>query len=480
MKDQYNPLYDPLMANNVCMNGQLLLLDLIEKIESYGKLIQSNTDGIFMKVKDMETVEQIKKVAAEWETRTRLDLEWEIFDKIYQKDVNNYIIIDTTTGKYKSKGSYVKKLSNIDYDLPILNKALVDYFVKSIPIEETIHNCNDLREFQKVVKVSKLYSYALHGEVKLPEKVLRVFASTDDDAKGVYKVKGENKIEKLASTPEKCFIYNDNVIGVKIPIHLDKQYYIDGANKRLSDFIDIDENSDKRNSMKDINNLVLKHNDFYDVLEEIFNNKIATRVELIKYTKLDMFSKFGKSKKIINYLEIFKLLYGKKSPKKKTILKLINDVTILNILENESDATETTYKQLNYEKSLRDIYCVLHNEDIYYGDKIRTQYKELGNINFIDPNVPLSNIYVIHVHEAKNVLLTAYSIQNGLILTLKIDRNIYSILGMKPGDIIEAKGFTKSWGSRLVGKDSTGKNMFEPDERKVEYWLTSYEIIDRC
>lgn len=38
-KDRNNPLYDPLMANNVCIAGQMLLLDLIEKIESYGKLI---------------------------------------------------------------------------------------------------------------------------------------------------------------------------------------------------------------------------------------------------------------------------------------------------------------------------------------------------------------------------------------------------------------------------------------------------------
>lgn len=58
-KDQYNGLYDPLMANNVCIAGQLLLLDLIEKVEPYCQLIQSNTDGIFMKVDTKEDVEKI-------------------------------------------------------------------------------------------------------------------------------------------------------------------------------------------------------------------------------------------------------------------------------------------------------------------------------------------------------------------------------------------------------------------------------------
>ena len=33
-KDKHNALYDPLMANNVCINGQLLIVDLLEKLEA--------------------------------------------------------------------------------------------------------------------------------------------------------------------------------------------------------------------------------------------------------------------------------------------------------------------------------------------------------------------------------------------------------------------------------------------------------------
>lgn len=228
MKDQYNPLYDPLMANNVCLAGQLLLLDLIEKIEPYCKLIQSNTDGLFMKVEKESDIDLIKEVAKEWETRTRLDLEWDVYEKIYQKDVNNYIIIDKDQ-KYKSKGAYVKKLNNLDYDLPIVNKAMIEYFTKDIPVEKTINECDQLREFQKISKVSNKYMYALYGEEKLPEKVLRVFASNDEDAKGVFKVKTEERIEKIGNTPPRCFINNDNVIDLKVPDYLDKEYYIEIA-----------------------------------------------------------------------------------------------------------------------------------------------------------------------------------------------------------------------------------------------------------
>lgn len=236
MKDKYNPLYDPLMANNVCIAGQLFLLDLIEKIEPYAQLIQSNTDGLFLKVKDMETVEKIKSIATEWEKRTRLNLEWEIFTRIYQKDVNNYVVIHED-GTYKSKGAYVKELGNLDYDMAIVNKALIEYFTKNIPVETTINNCHSLKEFQKIAKTSSKYLYAMHGSERINEKTFRVFASKDINDGGVFKVKSEGgKPEKIANTPEHCFIVNDDISSKRLSRKLDKQWYINIAKKRLEDF----------------------------------------------------------------------------------------------------------------------------------------------------------------------------------------------------------------------------------------------------
>lgn len=53
---------------------------------------------------------------------------------IYQKDVNNYFLVDRETGAVKAKGAYVKKLSDLDYDLPIVNRAISEYFAKTRPI----------------------------------------------------------------------------------------------------------------------------------------------------------------------------------------------------------------------------------------------------------------------------------------------------------------------------------------------------------
>jgi DNA polymerase len=236
MKDKNNQLFDPRQANRVCVYGQLLLLDLVEKLEPHCQIIQSNTDGVLIKMNRYEDYDLIDDIAYEWEQRTGLVLEFEEFRRVFQKDVNNYIVIDAD-GKYKSKGGYVKKLNNLDYDLPILNKALINYMVHDIPVEQTVNQCNELKEFQLVSKISGKYTTILHGDQEVFEKCIRIFASKLESDKGVVKVHATTgRPAKIPNSPENCFIYNDEVNGVKVPKKLDKQWYINFALKRLTDF----------------------------------------------------------------------------------------------------------------------------------------------------------------------------------------------------------------------------------------------------
>jgi DNA polymerase elongation subunit (family B) len=135
-KDKFNQLFDPLMANNVCITGQLLILDLIEKLElAFGdncELVQSNTDGILFKVNSEENKQKYLEECAKWSKRTRLNLEHDEYVKVVQKDVNNYIIIDAK-GKYKSKGAYVKKLN--DMGLSKLVKIRTDAYNRYLKIK---------------------------------------------------------------------------------------------------------------------------------------------------------------------------------------------------------------------------------------------------------------------------------------------------------------------------------------------------------
>lgn len=256
--DKFNPLYDPLHRTLVCVFGQVFLIDLIDKIEDIIFLINSNTDGIFFKVKKKD-VPELKRRVSEWEQRTQLQMEYCEFTKFISKDVNNYLAVKADGGIH-AKGAYVKDLSDLDYDLPIVNEALRNYMIFGTPVEVTINSCTDFRKFQKIVKLSNKYKWVEHEQglisdktfvisprtkIRLAEytksvhydnKAYRVFASTDPNDGRLLKCDGVRNPAKFGNTPDKCFIYNDDMRDVSIPNKLDRQWYIDLAKKRLEDF----------------------------------------------------------------------------------------------------------------------------------------------------------------------------------------------------------------------------------------------------
>lgn len=243
-KDKFNALYDPRQANMVCVNGQLMLIDLMHKLvrDTGAEIIQSNTDGVLIRMPDgfeggPDTFyDRVDDVAYEWEHRTGMGLEFDEFTRVYQKDVNNYVLV-AADGSMKTKGAYVKKLGPLDYDLAVVNKALVDYMVHGVPVEDTIAADNDLIDYQRVVKVSGKYKYGVHGHERLTDKCFRVFASTRESDGMIGRIKaGKAKPEKFGNTSEHSFIDNGDVHGKKCPSYLDKSWYIQLAKTRLAQF----------------------------------------------------------------------------------------------------------------------------------------------------------------------------------------------------------------------------------------------------
>lgn len=243
-KDKFNALYDPRQANMVCVNGQLMLIDLMHKLVRYAgaEIIQSNTDGVLIRMPDGfdggpdAFYDRVDDVAYEWEHRTGMGLEFDEFTRVYQKDVNNYVLV-AADGSMKTKGAYVKKLGPLDYDLAVVNKALVEYMVHGVPVEDTIAADDDLIDYQRVVKVSGKYKYGVHGHERLTDRCFRVFASTRESDGMIGRVKaGKAKPEKFGNTSEHSFIDNGDVHGKKCPGYLDKDWYIQLAKTRLAQF----------------------------------------------------------------------------------------------------------------------------------------------------------------------------------------------------------------------------------------------------
>ena len=262
-KAKTSKAYDPRNANLICLNGQLMLIDLIEHLEKIDgfELIQSNTDGLIVSLPDTDRAfEQMDDICYEWEKRCNMELEFDEIEAIWEKDVNNYVF-KFSNGKIERKGAYVKELSPLDYDLPIVNKAVVDALVNNIPVEQTIMNCNDLKEFQMVKKISLKYKCLIYGghwekykainpssgrlktyqkfvgnPQKLTERCVRVFASNNPSDGGLWKIKKDGSQAKVEGTPERCFIFNDDINDVKVSHNLDKNFYIEMAKDRLKGF----------------------------------------------------------------------------------------------------------------------------------------------------------------------------------------------------------------------------------------------------
>ena len=268
-KDKWNKLYDPRQANNLCIANQLFLIDLIDKMEDYCQIIQSNTDGVLIKLYDKSDEDKIKSIITEWENRTKFKMSYEYFNKVIQRDVNNYIFV--ADDYIVTKGAVVKKLSKLDNDLPIVNKAVVDYFTKGISPRETIYASDKLMDFQKITKISRKYDFGFHEQAngndlftvtlpiqrirqgqkvivgyedkqyignRLPEKVIRCFASNNPNDGSIYKKhKDKDTLDKTPSTPDNAFIDNGDITHKGIPKNLDRNWYLSLAERRILEFV---------------------------------------------------------------------------------------------------------------------------------------------------------------------------------------------------------------------------------------------------
>jgi hypothetical protein len=156
--DKYSFLRDRQVTLSICINGQLLLTQLMEDIILQipeAKLIMMNTDGFEVLI-PRKYEELYNKLCKDWEKLTKLELEFIDYKQMIISDVNNYIAVDNKS-KIKTKGKYEYK------DIPlhknkshaIIPKAVHDYWVFGTPIEETIKNHKNIFDFCAGVKSKK-------------------------------------------------------------------------------------------------------------------------------------------------------------------------------------------------------------------------------------------------------------------------------------------------------------------------------------
>jgi len=501
LKDRNSACFDPVQSNNVCIAGQLYLTELAVRLAAVSELLQINTDGIYARVNSLEDVEKVKVIIREWEVRTHLNMEIDVYEhgRLVQKDVNNYLLIDLDTGHYKCKGAYVKKLSPIDYDLPILNKALVNYFVHDIPVAQTVNEADKLVEFQKVIKLTALYKGVVYGEgkkvkldgkdkimvedgVPLKEKVNRVFASNRTEDKGIYKIKvekGQKSYEKVSYTPEKCFINNEDIHDLNVPDYLDRQYYIDAANDRIKQFLE-KEPQKMDNTPNILFKCMCESVSFYDFLEKCQENKITNKV-LEGYLIADCCNNYGKTNKLLKFRDYFNILYKKEKITVSTLNKKIQEPDILNIVINNSELTKTgkSYNNLNSKQALLEIFQIIEDIDIDAYKIMEMQVSKFNEVRYKDETLNTNRWFVLNTRDVISPNINIYNMKTGEIRYMKVKKEVYRILSLQDGDIIDVHNTEKVFGQKIIGKDNNGINIIAADVDKEFEVITQYDLVHR-
>ena len=160
-------LYDRLAVLRVTVNGQLMLLMLCEALELEGiSIISANTDGIMVKVyEDQE--DKFNEISDWWREKTKMKADSDIVHCLIARDVNNYIAQFRTIKngvpklKLEYKGALNPFMYAIDlqkgYDMPIVAQAVSDYFLKGVPIMDTLQSATNILDFCKTQNVGRQF-----------------------------------------------------------------------------------------------------------------------------------------------------------------------------------------------------------------------------------------------------------------------------------------------------------------------------------
>ena len=249
MQQEVSWMYDPFNVFKIRINGQLILLMLVDKLLELGcEIIQVNTDGVVYRAKN-SLREGIQEAISEVERITRLEFESDEYEAFYQYAINDYFGV-LKGGEIEEKGMFITK-TNLGKGLApvVIPKAIIAYFTKGTPVTEFIEKDRDIRDFLMSQAVDKKFK-VVHGD-KPVQRINRFYASTNGPY--LYKVKkNENPGHHIGyygdewDTPEETWTNMLTKSGVTIlnkfddlPIEnrkINYRYYISEAKKVIADF----------------------------------------------------------------------------------------------------------------------------------------------------------------------------------------------------------------------------------------------------
>lgn len=242
MQNESSWAYDPLNAYKIRMNGQLILLMLVDRLLSINcKIVQVNTDGVVY-IADKANRELINQFVHEVENITKLHFDSDDYESFYQYDVNNYFGIRKGYSQsgdpslIEKKGKFITEIGLNNSMTPVvISKAVINYFLTKEPIDKFVKEDKNIRDFLMSQSVNREFKVE-YGN-KPVQRINRYYASNS----GYYLMRVKDKMYET----KKESILSD--VGVILLNHIDSvpieerkinyQYYIGKAKTIVSEFI---------------------------------------------------------------------------------------------------------------------------------------------------------------------------------------------------------------------------------------------------
>ena len=209
--------------------------------------------------------------------------------------------------------------------------------------------------------------------------------------------------------------------------------------------------------------------------------KGITKKVLESYLGAGCCEKYGKTDKLLKFRDYFEMLYAKDKISTAVLNKKFTDSNVKNIITRNAELTKSgkSYNRFNSKQALLDIFGYLEDKDIDAYLIMKTQIEKFNEVRYRDNTLNGNRWFVLNTRNVIAPNLILYNMKTGEIQYRKVKKEIFKILPLYDGDIIDILNSEKEFAKKITGKDSKGINIIAADTSKELDIITQYELVYR-
>lgn len=385
---------------------------------------------------------------------------------MYQESIMSYLIycgIDE-----KETYDIIKKIAKKKFkekELEELKKQLKHGWINAVGKEEgfdeTWQVVEDASRYSFNASHSLSYAYdSLYGAYLKSHYPLEYYATVFNKFTG-----DERRTTNLTKELEYFGIklYNPKFRYSKATYHPDKES--NSIYKGLASIKYMNEKvADELYSLKDC-----VFDDFIDVLETVHECTSINSRQLDILIKLDFFSEFGKSQKLLDITAAYDEIYSKKQFKKDKLPLGLSEEIVRIYAAKE---TEKMFMQVETRLLLKKIIQAIPNKSISMESIFANHLEFVGYCSYTDESYDerVCVISDLKTNKWGTAFATLYKLKDGKSMTLKVDKNYFANKPLKKFDVIRVAFISENFKRRKIN----GKWILTDDKEHV---LERYSMV---